>query len=82
MGDKDAREGNGVNLFAAHIDQADGTEKIDQLQNHHNQDIYEKAVKILETYFADDLQEQDAGMEGDTFSFGTNNAPASQGFSF
>lgn len=83
VGEKDAREGNGVNLFATHIDQADGVEKIGNLQHHHNQDIYEKAVKILETYFADELQDtQDAGMEGDTYSFGTNAAPTTQGFSF
>jgi hypothetical protein len=83
VGEKDAREGNGVNLFATAIDQADGVEKIDSLQHHHNIDIYDKAFKILETYFNVEDETQDTGMEGDTYSFGTNAAPTqSQGFSF
>ena len=39
------------NAFADMIDEAEGLDKIEGLQNHENQDIYEKAVKVLETYF-------------------------------
>ena len=40
-----------VNPYAAAIDEAEGLDKIDHLQNHVEEDIYEKAVSILETYF-------------------------------
>jgi len=41
----------GENPYALTIERAQGLEKIDNLQNHHNNDIYERAVKILEKYF-------------------------------
>ncbi|VVB07024.1 unnamed protein product [Arabis nemorensis] len=40
----------GHNLYASMIDEAKGLEKIEELQNHDN-DIYQKAVKILETFW-------------------------------
>ena len=40
-----------VNTHANFIDEAQGLDKIENLQNHENQDIYDKAVKILETYY-------------------------------
>ena len=33
------------------IDEAEGLDKIEELQNHSHEDIYDKAVLILETYF-------------------------------
>ncbi|XP_020207943.1 importin subunit alpha-4 [Cajanus cajan] len=36
-----------VNLYAQMIDDAEGLEKIENLQSHDNNEIYEKAVKIL-----------------------------------
>jgi importin subunit alpha-6/7 len=39
-----------VNLYAQMIEDAEGLEKIGNLQNHNNDEIYEKAVEILETY--------------------------------
>mmetsp|Transcript_17524 Transcript_17524/g.44511 ORF Transcript_17524/g.44511 Transcript_17524/m.44511 type:complete len:546 (-) Transcript_17524:417-2054(-) len=39
------------NPFADMVDEAEGLDKIEGLQNHENQDIYEKAVKVLENYF-------------------------------
>ena len=38
-----------ANLYAQMIDDADGLEKIENLQSHDNNEIYEKVVKILET---------------------------------
>jgi importin subunit alpha-6/7 len=46
-----------VNLYAQMIEDAEGLEKIDNLQNHDNNEIYEKAVKILETYWLEDEHE-------------------------
>lgn len=85
VGDKDARDRNGMNIYATHIEQADGLGKIDDLQHHHNQDIYDKAYKILCTYFNGEDDGQDTGMVeggGDTYTFGTNNAPTTQSFNF
>ena len=44
----------GVNLYAQYIDDAEGLEKIENLQSHDNNEIYEKAVNILETYWLED----------------------------
>ncbi|RHN58676.1 hypothetical protein MtrunA17_Chr4g0004921 [Medicago truncatula] len=43
-----------VNLYALMIGDAEGLEKIGNLQSHDNYEIYEKAVKILETYWLED----------------------------
>ncbi|PKA58395.1 Importin subunit alpha-1 [Apostasia shenzhenica] len=64
----------GVNLYAQLIDESEGLDKIENLQSHDNAEIYEKAVKILETYW---LEEEDEAMPaGDApqtgFSFGAN----------
>ncbi|XP_051145286.1 importin subunit alpha-like [Andrographis paniculata] len=76
-----------VNLYAQMIDDAEGLEKIENLQSHDNNDIYEKAVKILETYW---LEEEDetappggGGEQQGGFQFGGGevNVP-SGGFNF
>ncbi|XP_047321576.1 importin subunit alpha-1-like [Impatiens glandulifera] len=67
------------NLYAQMIEDADGLEKIENLQSHDNNDIYEKAVKILETYWAEDDDDEEImppgiasqGGEGG-FQFGGN----------
>ena len=41
----------GNNAHATLVDHAGGLDKIENLQNHENADIYDKAVKILETYY-------------------------------
>ena len=33
------------------VDEAEGLDKIEELQNHSHEDIYDKAVLILETFF-------------------------------
>lgn len=75
----------GVNLCAQMIDEAEGLEKIENLQSHDNTEIYEKAVKILETYW---LEEEDETMpSGDAapsgFRFGNEQLSVpSGGFKF
>ncbi|PPR95175.1 hypothetical protein GOBAR_AA25503 [Gossypium barbadense] len=74
-----------VNLYAQLIDDAEGLEKIENLQSHDNNEIYEKAVKILETYWVEDEDEAlptgDASQPG--FQFGGNQLPVpSGGFNF
>lgn len=74
MGEKDA-ESTGVNRYTALIEEAEGLDKIELLQNHQNFEIYEKSMKILERYFAAE-EEEDASIaptvnpSANTFQFG------------
>ncbi|KAG8653247.1 importin subunit alpha isoform X2 [Manihot esculenta] len=54
-----------ANLYAQMIDDAEGLEKVENLQSHDNNDIYEKAVKILETYWLDEEDDDEATHQGD-----------------
>lgn len=66
-----------VNVYAQMIDEAEGLEKIENLQSHDNTEIYEKAVKILETYWLEE-EEDDTAMP----SSGDNNGAQPGGFRF
>lgn len=50
------------NLYAQMIDDAEGLEKIENLQSHDNTEIYEKAVKILESFWAEEDDEEENGV--------------------
>ena len=83
--DKNLGSTGGVNLYAQMIDDAEGLEKIENLQSHDNAEIYEKAVKVLETYWLEDEDETmpsgDASQTG--FHFGGGEVPVpSGGFNF
>ncbi|KAK4418084.1 Importin subunit alpha [Sesamum alatum] len=88
VGEAEKNQGNtgDVNVFAQMIDAAEGLEKIENLQSHDNNEIYEKAVKILETYWLEEEDEQlgsadDASQSG--FNFGGGDLPVpSGGFKF
>jgi hypothetical protein len=85
--EKDLGNSNGINLYARYIDEAEGLEKIENLQTHDNNDIYEKAVKILETYWLEEDEDQNLGPAGaelqSSFAFGGNqSAVPSGGFNF
>lgn len=54
------------------VDECDGLEKLEQLQEHENHAVYTKSVHIIETYFGSD----ESGDEGE------NLAPASDGTTF
>lgn len=75
----------GVNYYAQLVDEAEGLEKIENLQSHDNHEIYEKAVKILESYWLeeedDNLPAGDGPQSG--FNFGGNDSqPPPGGFKF
>ncbi|GJS24514.1 importin subunit alpha-2-like protein [Tanacetum coccineum] len=82
--EKNAGNSGDVNFYAQLIDDAEGLEKIENLQSHDNNEIYEKAVKILETYWLEEEDEAavvDGGQAG--FNFGGNNVQVpSGGFNF
>jgi len=80
----------GVNPYVNMVDEADGLDKIEELQSHSNEDIYEKAVTLLETYFdVEDGEVENLAPSVDaaagTYAFGTaagaQGAPAG-GFNF
>jgi len=48
----------GTNPYASYVDEADGLEKLEKLQEHNNEDVFKKAVHILESYFGL-LEEED-----------------------
>lgn len=82
---KNSGETSNVNFFAQLIEEAEGLEKIENLQSHDNNEIYEKAVKILESYWLEEEEEQlpsgDTSQSG--FQFGGNELPVpSGGFNF
>jgi len=73
VGEVDRMDGQ-PNQYAQFIDEAEGLEKIENLQNHNNNEIYEKAMKILEEYFGledEDDQNLAPGMDaaGNQFPF-------------
>lgn len=88
VGEAEKTQGNtgGVNVYAQMIDDAEGLEKIENLQSHDNNEIYEKAVKILETYWLEEEDEQPAPGDAATqsgFNFGVGDLPVpSGGFKF
>lgn len=64
-----------VNPHAQLIEEAEGLEKIEGLQCHENIDIYDTAVKILETYWVEeeDEEEGDQGGQQDMIYFPLDN---------
>jgi len=79
-GEKESKE-NGTNEYTLAIEEAKGVEKIELLQNHPNNEIYEKAVSILETYFQAEEEDQNTApiVNANTshFSFDTTGGSSS-----
>lgn len=82
---EEEKDADGVNKFGQLVEEADGLDKIENLQSHDNHDIYDKAVKILEAYWLDEDEEQlpsdDAPQSGFNFGGGDLSVP-SGGFKF
>lgn len=66
--------------YVSFVDESDGIDKIENLQEHETDDIYEKAVYIIEKYFGCDDAQEDENLvpviTGDTFSFGIQSKDA------
>ncbi|KAJ7531343.1 hypothetical protein O6H91_14G055100 [Diphasiastrum complanatum] len=89
VGEAEKHLGNsaGINLYARYIDEAEGLEKIENLQSHDNNEIYEKVVKLLETYWLEEDEDQNTapGVEGGQAAFtfgGSQPAVPTGGFNF
>ena len=60
VGHEEVRQGlTEENDMARFVDEAEGLSKIEFLQQHENSDIYDKAVKIIETYFSQEDDDED-----------------------
>lgn len=58
VGQDDADSSGTHNVMSTYVAEAEGLTKIEDLQHHSNNDIYEKCVKILETFFGVDEEEE------------------------
>jgi importin subunit alpha-1 len=56
-GERSAKE-TGINEYATLVEECHGLDKLELLQNHQNQEIYDKSVNMLETYFAAEEEDQ------------------------
>ncbi|KAK4537424.1 hypothetical protein CDCA_CDCA12G3449 [Cyanidium caldarium] len=65
-----------VNEYARLVEEADGLDKLEALQNHVNEEIYNKSVHLIETYFGAEDEDEIQGVApmaaggGDGFGFG------------
>lgn len=82
--EKDAT-GAEFNEYARAIEAVGGLDKIEGLQHHSNQEVYEKAARILEVFFIPEEEEEVDGVlpenAGSQFGFGGMAAPEG-GFNF
>jgi hypothetical protein len=66
------------------LDESDGIEKIENLQEHQSDKVYEKAVSLIEEFFGvdDGLEDENIApsISGDMFTFGVKNHELSDGF--
>lgn len=65
---KQQEQGLPENPFATMIEQCEGLQKIEALQEDPNEDVYQKAMKILESYFP--IEDEDADIADDANAAG------------
>jgi hypothetical protein len=89
VGEEDSKVTGQPNQMAVYVSEAEGLNKIEELQQHSNNDIYEKCIKILETYFGVEEEEEMTNLapqvEGGQFTFGMGGSdmqPPPQGSNF
>eukprot|EP01138_Halocafeteria_seosinensis_P010797 gb/GECG01011027.1/.p1 GENE.gb/GECG01011027.1/~~gb/GECG01011027.1/.p1 ORF type:complete len:545 (+),score=86.22 gb/GECG01011027.1/:1-1635(+) len=74
------------NPYAVKLEEADGASKIEALETSDNQDVYQKAVHILNSYFDEDDELEDEAVAPDVsssgFGFGINSVPGGSDIDF
>lgn len=85
-GETVAKSKGGDNPFLVPFDEAEGVDKLEALQEHTNEEIYEKAVALLEKFFGSDDDDDENLLPqtaaNDAFSFGATPQTAQVGFAF
>lgn len=72
-----------VEHIATMIEECGGVDKIEQLQNHENIEIYKLAYEIIEQYFSEEsVVENDVVVDGNNFQFDPDNNIPPDGFRF
>lgn len=56
-GEELGKSAKGDNVFTAAFDEAEGIDKLEALQEHENEEIYDAAVALLEKYFGEEDEE-------------------------
>lgn len=80
--------GSAVQSFVDLVDEANGVERVENLQTHESTEVYKRCVKLISTYFGGDDEEDDTEnlapemTDGATFSFGTGASATSTVFKF
>jgi len=79
--------GDDVEVICNMIEECDGLDKIESLQNHENEDIYKLAYEIIDQYFSSGEGLDDEAIAPNTaesgFQFNANGAqPPQDGFKF
>lgn len=87
VGEDEARASGNPNQMALYISEAEGLNKIEDLQQHSNNEIYERCIKILETYFGVEEDDEMAAiaptMVSGQYGFGMDQQqPPTGGFDF
>merc|ERR1711916_106306 len=62
--DGSSKFGNTVNQYADMVEDVEGLDKIEVLQEHSNQKVYDKALEIIEVYFSEEENENFGGLGG------------------
>mmetsp|Transcript_26257 Transcript_26257/g.42528 ORF Transcript_26257/g.42528 Transcript_26257/m.42528 type:complete len:140 (+) Transcript_26257:341-760(+) len=75
VGEVEREQNGGVNQFARNIEEAGGAQTIEQLQDHPDSKVNEKAMKIYSQFFANDEEDDEVLVEddGNQFTFGVQN---------
>jgi len=80
-----SRHWGGQNKFVEALEECGGLDKLEEIQNHENDDVYQKALKMLQNYFDQEGEEESLApvQTATAFQFGIANAEKTQApFSF
>ena len=75
VGKDEATATGSHNQMSTYVAEAEGLNKIEDLEQHSNNDIYQKCIKVVETFFGVDEEEEMANIApdviegGDQFAF-------------
>ena len=83
VGEEDSKATGQPNQMAVFVSEAEGLNKIEDLQQHSNNDIYEKCIKILEQFFGTEEEFEISAVaptaDGDQFGFGMDQGAQAPG---